>query len=610
MSLATLSNMFAGTHPSQRSDVQWAPHFVLAVWGNRSTSPQLLQHIREAVRTYTPHLHNTLELPGLTLFAEAEPPLSLSTEDRSLIVAGTIFPSSSSPSQSSLMCDLAHAPLPDVPRRLFKTFWGSYLAVVRDNRTGDAMLIRDPSGGIPAHIVDAGGLAVVCDELPGWLVQAIGRPLPIDKDALACALALPMLTTHRSLLRNVVSLAPGAALPWRTRFDHVQQVWDPAAFWGSAPADPHHLRNAVLEAVRHYRSQHQQILLELSGGLDSAVVLGALATVSDVAGVRCVNFATTYAGGDERRTARNAVAKAKVELIEMIAREEEIDYEQHLSGPQPLQPQLYGLDPIVETVVCELAETFGATAIFTGQGGDSVFYQMPTDKVAIDLMRARGLRALLSYEAVNAARRTHASLWKVQWRMLRDGLVGTAPERLPLNMNLLGSTAKSLMGSVRLEHPWLANLSELPPGKQFHVLVLANCQLFNGPTRRRRQFSLIHPLMAQPVIEACLPIPSYDLSYGTNDRALARELFRDILPASISHRRGKGEVSSYYRRALVENLPFLRPFLLDGTLCAHGFIDADVLDELMTEDILMWSDEARLITILASFEAWARHWRL
>jgi asparagine synthase (glutamine-hydrolysing) len=82
-------------------------------------------------------------------------------------------------------------------------------------------------------------------------------------------------------------------------------------------------------------------------------------------------------------------------------------------------------------------------------------------------------------------------------------------------------------------------------------------------------------------------MPSYKLSYGTNDRALARDLFADILPTSIARRRGKGEVSSYYRRALVENLPFLRPFLLDGTLAAHGFLDADTLDELMTDETLM-----------------------
>lgn len=602
--------MSAGTLPSQPPEGSWEPRFLGLLWGNRGSPPQLLSRVRNAIDHHAPRLRMVLKREGCVLFADAAATQVQFNAVGGLIVLGTLFDPSGAPADGLLLERLGKGTCDASIDSLFSGTWGNYVAIARDNETGDSVIARDPSGGLTAHVIDAGGVAVVCDELPRWLVTAIDRPMTIDAQALAQALATPITTTHRSLLHHVVTVSAGSSIRWRSRFFDGRKNWDPAAFYKRGENDPTSLRTAVLDAVRAYRALHRDILLELSGGLDSAIVLGALAAEGDARGLKCVNFATTYAGGDERATARDAAERAGVELIEVIAREEDVDYRTHLAQTQPVQPQLYGLDPVLETAVSGLADAFGSSAIFTGQGGDAVFYQMPTDKVAIDFMRNHGAKGLFSSAAMDAAKRIHSSIWRVQWRMIRDRFAGTRPDRMPAVLGLLGPAARERLDPTAGDHPWLSNAADLPPGKRLQLLAIANCQLFNGPTRRRQHSALIHPLLSQPVVEACLRIPSYELSYGTMDRALARALFSDLLPPSIAKRRGKGETSSYYRRAIIGNLDFLRAHLLEGTLAANGFLDSDALDALMTEQAVIWNEEARMLAILASFESWARYWRL
>lgn len=516
--------MSAGTHPSSRADPGWQPRYLALLWGNRTSEPSLLSRIIGAIETYAPHLSRRVDQPGVAIFSSHQQglPRTFVADTLSLAIIGTAFAGRTGFAEQTL-AKLAEGAWEEIPHRLFSTIWGSYVAIGRCRQSGAGAIIRDPGGGLPAQVIDAGGVAVVSDQIPRWLASAIDRPLPVDKEALGQALAMPLLTTHRSLLRNVVSLPAGAVLTWRAKLQAPAQVWKPADFVGEQTCQPDRLRVAVLDAVAAYRKVYPRLLLELSGGLDSAIVLGAMAAEGGLDGIKSINFATSYAGGDERRTARDAAARAGIELVEFAADERDIDYRNHLAFEQPAQPVLYGLDPVLEAATSGFTEAFGAQAIFTGQGGDSVFYQMPSERVAIDLMRASGLSALLSQAVFDAARKLHVSSWRVQWRMVKDWLWGTSPERLPMITSLLGPAVKRDLTLAQLNHPWAADVRGLPPGKQLHILALANCQLFNGPTRRGQRFPLVHPLMAQPVLEASLRLPSYALSYGANDRALARD---------------------------------------------------------------------------------------
>lgn len=507
---------------------------------------------------------------------------------------------------------------PDLPRdaectpgRLLREIWGRYVAFGGPPNTDEQFVLRDPSGALEAYILQRTGILVVASHAPGWLVRLVDPAAGIDFTMLANALAHPLLAVHRSLLHRVTRLPAGGALAWNGSVGRISQPWCPAL---QAHCEPQrngsHLRDAVLLSCAAVRARHSRLIVELSGGLDSAIVLGALVQSGGAAGITCVNFATRARAGDERPYARAAAAMCGVELVEVAAHERSVDYSFIAGLDQGPSPSLYGFDPILERTVSDLVCTSGSTACLTGQGGDAVFYQYPSLLPALDLLQADGVAALGSSQVVEIARRANTTVWDVWWRMLRHCVGCSAWGASSFERSMLGPAAvERLLPSLHV-HPWLARAAELPPGKQEQLAALANCQLFNDPTLRSRVTQLCHPLLAQPVMAAALGVPTYRLASGLLDRALARQVFADLVPSAILERQGKGETSDYHYRALARNLPFLRDWLINGRLAAHRLLDRDALLAALDPDVLLHSARPGIALTYASIEAWARAWGL
>src|SRR3546814_8257227 len=56
---------------------------------------------------------------------------------------------------------------------------------------------------------------------------------------------------------------------------------------------------------------------------------------------------------------------------------------------------------------------------------------------------------------------------------------------------------------------------------------------------RRFPFDPVHPLMSQPIIEACLSVPSWEACRGGSDRSFTRRAFTGDLPPTVIERRIK-----------------------------------------------------------------------
>ncbi|MDI1364248.1 MAG: lasso peptide isopeptide bond-forming cyclase, partial [bacterium] len=157
-------------------------------------------------------------------------------------------------------------------------------------------------------------------------------------------------------------------------------------------------------------------------------------------------------------------------------------------------------------------------------------------------------------------------------------------------------------------HAWLTDLSGVSPAKRQQITALASNLNVNGATGRGELARIVHPLLAQPIVELCLAIPAPVLSAGERERSFAREAFAERLPRRIMDRRSKGEISVFLGRSLAASADFLRGFLLEGRLAARGLIDPAELAAALEPEALVWKDASKEILAAATLEAWVRHW--
>lgn len=493
--------------------------------------------------------------------------------------------------------------------------WGQYLALFFDPATGGRVhAMRDPMGGMAVQTAAADGVVLLASSWPSWLRAVASLNLSVDESMLAALLADPTVLLARSALRGIAALLPGALHDLGTHSAPIQ-LWSPVnlaagAARRSTPLAEAGLREAVETACRAWAGGRARIGLQLSGGLDSAIVLAGLKATAPAATITAINLCVRDREGDERDHARSAAIRHGIALVEHQLSPKAMNLAQLAPAVGLSGPRLFGLDVQQEAILAGFAQETGAEAMMTGQGGDAVFFQMPYPEMVIDHRRSVGAGAYLSGFPWTIARRAHCSIWRLWTMMLSDQL---GRRHRPLSVGAYGGSlltphARELIGDQPLRHPWLDGAAELAPGKQRQLEALIGALVYLTPSARCRVTPVIHPLLSQPVVEYCLSLPVFQLSADDRDRSLARDAFRDRLPAMIATRSGKGESSRYANRALVANLGFLRRNLLDGALVQRDLLDPTHLSAMLDEDYLMTAPHGRVIIFYAAVEAWLRRW--
>ena len=597
----TRSTMSAGTRRSSRSKAGLVPHYLALFWLDTDHGEAAADRLVAIAARMAGHLRVAQRRPNLLVLGDIADPRGLVRVDGQSIWIGERFEWAQAPAADSAIGETGSG------------VWGSYARFER-LPDGAIEIARDPGGGQQLFLAQKGHMLAASDAFPRWLRDLLELNPDCDPDQLAAALADPLRLTHTSPLRGVDVVPAGCKREWRDAcLGPAISVWKPYLL-RDAPPDPDpaaaraRLREAVTDSCRALAARHGQLTIELSGGLDSAIVLGAIASAPNPPELTCIHFHVGHSGGDERDHARAVAERWGVRLVEVSATASEFRFEDALQAEQPLEPVIYGLDPLLEAASLGVARATGASAIFTGQGGDAVFLNAPSPWIAVDRARCRRRATFVSQVPLETALRAGTSVWHVYRLMLADMVRARADGSMTMPGGHL--TQRAMRARLRTGHPWLEHLAGLPPGRRDQLRAIANCQHFNGPTPRGAFAPLVHPLLAQPVMETCLTLPTWLLAHGTINRALAREAFGDWLPDALCRRRGKGDASNYYRRAVAENAAFLRGYLGDGTLVGHGLLDGDAIRAALHPDSLIWSENARMIATYVAFEAWARYWGL
>jgi len=530
------------------------------------------------------------------------------------VVVGDLFsaPAAGAPQDLLSGVDATQRDVLGVAQWLSRHRWGRYIALLRD-QDGCAAVFRDPSGLIDCLIWRLeSGVTVIASEfdpLPDWL-----RPqrLSLNWDSIAHYVAIPSARSTEPLFDDVVAVGPGEL----RRLEPVSMpstlVWRPADFATPAAADTPVLQAELVRRVdvctAQLASTHDRLIVELSGGLDSSILAGALAATGHAGRVAVwLNRVGDRAEGDERDYARAVTDRIGVRLTTVAKPFAPLIASDFAELARSVWPAMNGVDASRDRDEVERLTQMGARGLISGQGGDALFFQHPTPLVVADALRAKGLSVLASPLLGDVARRTRQSVWRVLAAVRADRRGRRPPLMAP--SSLMRPEIRALAaGSV---HRWTADAQAqgLPPAKTVQILGLANHHIYHGDSRRRGVADLIFPLLSQPVMEHCLSIPIPVLASTSEDRPFAREAFAARLPAAVRARREKGNLSAYFARLVAVSLPTLRPMLLDGCLCEAGILDRDAVNRVLDPRQLIWESRPADILWAASVEAWARHWQ-
>ena len=479
--------------------------------------------------------------------------------------------------------------------RLLDGAWGGYVAMICDARSGDWSVLRDPSGALDAVIWRRDGAVLIAGDLPDWIAPWLPDDLAIDWPALAGLLADPVRVSGRIALRGLTGLAPGEL--WSP--EGARLLWSPAkaARRAATPAPEAMLALPSLVDEVVGAMAGERVLIELSGGLDSAIVASALRSLGKPP-VCALNYHADDPGADERGYAQMVADRLGFELTPVSMGAPALDLGGLAMRARGPRPPFNALDQQHEADVSARCEALRIDTLLTGQGGDHVFFQAPSALIAADAARhGPQMLAVLSRRLGCSAWSIIAEAWKARF--------ASAPAR-PMPAYLTGQAwTEGLRGEG---HPWLLDLDGLAPAKRLQAASLAGALSLVGASRRGEVAQLRHPLLSQPVMEACLRINVGDLTAGGHDRALARAAFASRLPAPIIARQGKGRLTAHYGRAIAAGLGELSPLLVEGRLAAQGLLDREVLARMLSVEHLAWRGGFGAILSLVAVELWVRAW--
>lgn len=483
---------------------------------------------------------------------------------------------------------------------LTRKVWGRYVAVFLTPEGRLSGVFRDPSGAVDCAVSRRGSAWLIASDTPDWLVEGHEHS-GLSWGAVATVLRDSITLSTADLLQGWKTVYPGALhLPdGRNR-----TVWSPVqAARQSITLTTDDLRDTVDAAVAGFTRRRSSLLVEVSGGLDSAIMAASLRASAFDGKVLWLNTHGPYPESDERTYATAVADALGVQLTILSRSARDLAKGLTLEHPRAFRPSLNRLDAAYDALQADLCEAHGVEGVLTGKGGDVAFLQTASSSILADELRDRGWAALFGRTAPVLARRMRRSAW----RNMRAAIVSARrPREYSPSANAL--LHPDVRGVESPPHPWLRDLDGMGPGKRQQIVGFASNLGLHSLSRRSERADLLHPALSQPVMEAVLATPSYALTKGGHDRLLAREAFADRLPQALVHRRSKAELGGYYGRVVAASIDRLRPHLLEGHLARQSLIDRDQVEAALQVEHLIWQGGYLELMMLALVESWTKAW--
>jgi asparagine synthase (glutamine-hydrolysing) len=508
---------------------------------------------------------------------------------------------------------------------LTRNYWGTYVTFLSDSHTGEWTAARDCSGMIPCYYTTIDGITFLTSDVrnilsPSHWARESGPPLSVrlNWDYLALFLSYSQMQIRATALKDVYELLAGEFIHNSQPQPAVDMAWHPAAF-----ADSHaevsienysaRLHDTAQTCMDAWASTHAWVLLNLSGGFDSSLVLALLTQSRFRPNTVCINRFSSGPAEDERRYARLMAHSKNVPLIECpwALSSQSLDAT-CLTYPYGAKPTLQGLlEPLDNHFFSALQSAHPFDAIWTGEGGDHLFFSLPTPHIVAESMRLQVRHQRLLSTLYGASRITGNSIPYLLYTALLEIFAPTT--NLPIARTEQNPFAADhqMVADVAPNpplHPWTHGLRGVPYAKRLQIALLAEVIHRQRPLPGTQGRKELAPLLSQPLLELCLETPTFVLQCDGRTRGLARRTFASELPPQITGREVKGQTAHVIVGLLDRSRRFLSDTLLDGALAGHGLLNRAVLSTVLREDISLRLDVLFPLSALTAAEAWARSW--
>ena len=510
---------------------------------------------------------------------------------------------------------------------------GMFALAIWDSLERRLFLARDRYGVKPLYYVHRpDGTLIFGSEIKALLPALGGRP-DLNREALPDFLANHAPSGDATLFIGIMRLAPGHSLTWQDGRINIRQYWDvPVANSSAAPPQGSRAERALIdefrerftEAVRLRLMSDVPLGMFLSGGIDSAAITSAMATLVKEP-IRTFSVAFAEREANELEYARLVATAYRTEHRETVVSPAEFFAELprlvwHEDEPiaHPSSVALYFVSRLAARHV---------KVVLTGEGSDETLagynrYRVTEYNARLGALYRRcvprfarsGLRrALEGLPATFRLRQRASRTFLMRGADLDElyfdnfAVFGRAAQRELLSPELraqLGpvdpyAAYHSALSRVR-GRPLLSQLLYADVKTYLHELLMKQDQMSMAASIESRV-----PFLDHPLTEWVAALPQTMKLRGTTTKWILRQAMQARLPAPILARRKMGfpvPIGSWLRGPW---RPLLGEYLTGSRARARGFFDAGAVERLVSEHIRGVNHAERLWALL-TFEIWAR----
>ena len=510
---------------------------------------------------------------------------------------------------------------------------GMFALAIWDSLERRLFLARDRYGVKPLYYVHRpDGTLIFGSEIKALLPALGGRP-DLNREALPDFLANHAPSGDATLFIGIMRLAPGHSLTWQDGRINIRQYWDvPVANSSAAPPQGSRAERALIdefrerftEAVRLRLMSDVPLGMFLSGGIDSAAITSAMATLVKEP-IRTFSVAFAEREANELEYARLVATAYRTEHRETVVSPAEFFAELprlvwHEDEPiaHPSSVALYFVSRLAARHV---------KVVLTGEGSDETLagynrYRVTEYNARLGALYRRcvprfarsGLRrALEGLPATFRLRQRASRTFLMRGADLDElyfdnfAVFGRAAQRELLSPELRAQLAA--VDPYAAYHSALSRVSGKPLLSQLlyadvktylHELLMKQDQMSMAASIESRV-----PFLDHPLTEWVAALPQTMKLRGMTTKWILREAMQGRLPAPILERRKMGfpvPVGSWLRGPW---RPLLSEYLSGSRARARGFFEASAVERLVGEHIRGVNRGERLWALL-TFEIWAR----